>query len=104
MAEILGSSARDTLTGTAAGDALSGRDGSDNVFDGAGDDVIYGHSVGDTQAGSATINAARVAAGLANPLFAASPPGDPDRLFILEQHTGRVRILDLNTGQLNPDS
>lgn len=104
MADIVGSSARDTLAGTAAADILSGRDGSDSVFGGAGDDVIYGHSVADLQAGSEIINATRVAAGLSNPLFAASPPGDPDRLFIVEQHTGRIRILDLNTGQLNTDS
>ena len=104
MADFSGSSARDTLTGTAAPDVLSGRDGSDSVLGGAGDDIIYGHSIADTQAGSSTIDAIRVASGLANPLFAASPPGDPDRLFIIEQHTGRVRILDLNTGQLNSDS
>ena len=95
MADIVGSSARDTLAGTAAADILSGRDGSDSVFGGAGDDVIYGHSVADLQAGSEIINATRVAAGLSNPLFAASPPGDPDRLFIVEQHTGRIHILDL---------
>jgi glucose/arabinose dehydrogenase len=104
MAEIDGSSARDTLSGTAAGDVLSGRDGSDSIFGGAGDDVIYGHGVADTQPASAAIQAVRVASGLANPVFAVSPPGDPDRLFIVEQHTGRIRILDLNTGQLNADS
>ena len=104
MAGIDGTSARDTINGTAGADTLSGRDGSDSVFGGAGDDVIYGHSTADTQAGSTIIDAARVASGLSNPLFAASPPGDPDRLFVVEQHTGRIRILDLNTGQLNGDA
>ncbi len=42
----------------------------------------------------------RVASGLDRPVYALSPPGDGDRLFILEQKTGRVRILDLAQGQL----
>jgi len=103
VADIVGTSARDTINGTAVGDTLSGRDGSDSVFGGAGDDTIYGHSTADTEAGSHLIDAVRVASGLSGPLFAASPPGDPDRLFIVEQHTGRIRILDLTTGQLNGD-
>src|SRR5689334_5362105 len=104
MADIAGTSARDTLAGTAGGDVISGRDGSDRVFGGAGGDTIYGHSGADTVAGSELIDAVRVAQGLASPVFAAAPPGDPDRLFVVEQHTGRIRILDLNTGQLNGDS
>jgi glucose/arabinose dehydrogenase len=104
MADITGTSARDTLTGTTEGDVLSGRDGGDRVFGGAGNDVIYGHSSADTQAGSHLIDATRIASGLSSPLFGASPPGDPDRLFIVEQHSGRIRILDLNTGQLNADA
>ncbi|MCH2139203.1 MAG: PQQ-dependent sugar dehydrogenase, partial [Phycisphaerales bacterium] len=42
----------------------------------------------------------RVASGLARPVQVVAPPGDTDRLFIVEQRsgsTGRVRILDLNT-------
>jgi len=103
VADIIGTGARDTLNGTAGADVLSGRDGSDSIFGGAGDDTIYGHSTADTQADTEIIDAVRVASGLSNPLFAASPPGDPDRLFIVEQHSGRIRILDLNTGQLNAD-
>lgn len=103
MADIAGTSARDTLSGGADADVLSGGDGSDRVFGGGGDDVIYGHSTADTTPGSQLIAAQRVASGLSSPLFGASPPGDPDRLFIVEQHTGRIRILDLGTGQLNAD-
>ena len=87
MPDFVGTSARDTLNGSAGADVLSGRDGSDSVFGGAGNDTIYGHSTGDLTAGSELIDALRVASGLSNPLFAASPPGDPDRLFIVEQHT-----------------
>src|SRR5262245_6291367 len=36
-----------------------------------------------------------VASGFSLPLFAVAPPGDINRLFILEQHTGRIRIIDL---------
>src|SRR5687768_1909678 len=103
MADIDGTSARDTLNGTAGADVLSGRDGSDRLFAGDGNDEVYGHSSADLTAGASAIAAARVASGLSGPLFAASPPGDPDRLFIVEQHTGRIRILDLNSGQLNGD-
>jgi len=35
----------------------------------------------------------RVASGLSAPLFVTSPPGDYDRLFIVEQNTARIRIL-----------
>ncbi len=39
------------------------------------------------------VRTVRVASGLDNPLFVTSPPGDAARLFILEQNTGRIRIL-----------
>jgi len=35
----------------------------------------------------------RVAAGLSGPVFVTSPPGDVQRLFIVEFNTGRIRIL-----------
>jgi len=101
VAEIAGTGARDTLSGTAGADVLSGGDGGDRIFAGAGDDLVLGHGPADLQASSERIDAVLVAQGLSNPLFAASPPGDPDRLFVVEQHTGQIRILDLNTGQLN---
>jgi glucose/arabinose dehydrogenase len=42
-----------------------------------------------------------VATGLTRPLFVTAPPGDMDRLFIVEQ-VGRIRILNLTMGILNP--
>jgi len=104
VADIVGTSARDTLSGTAGADTLSGGDSSDRVFGGAGNDIIYGHSAADADPNAHLIDAVRVASGLSSPLYAASPPGDPNRLFIVEQHTGRIRILDLDTGQLNADA
>jgi glucose/arabinose dehydrogenase len=44
------------------------------------------------------ITSQRVASDLSRPLFATAPPGDTDRLFLIEQHTGRIKILDLTTG------
>jgi glucose/arabinose dehydrogenase len=38
-----------------------------------------------------------VVSNLSRPLFACAPPGDINRLFVLEQHTGRIRIVDLST-------
>ncbi len=43
----------------------------------------------------------RIAAGLDQPLYVTSPPGDFDRLFHVE-NTGQIRILDLSTGNVLP--
>nr|MDP7290032.1 PQQ-dependent sugar dehydrogenase [Phycisphaerae bacterium] len=43
----------------------------------------------------------RVGSGFNRPIFATSPVGDFDRLFVAEQHTGRIRILDPDTGTIN---
>ena len=34
-----------------------------------------------------------VASGFSNPVFLTSPPGDTSRMFIVEQHTGKIRII-----------
>jgi len=44
--------------------------------------------------------ATRVATGLTQPLLVTAPPGDYNRIFIVQQ-TGQVRILNLSTGTLN---
>jgi glucose/arabinose dehydrogenase len=46
------------------------------------------------------LDAIRVASGLSSPLFVTAPPGDFNRLFIVQQG-GVIRILKLNTGLLN---
>jgi glucose/arabinose dehydrogenase len=51
---------------------------------------------------SATVSAVRVAAGLTKPVFATAPPDDFTRLFILELHSGQIKILDLVSGQITP--
>ena len=45
----------------------------------------------------------RLVSGLSRPVFAVSPPGDKDRLFIVEQHSGKIVILDLKTNSLLPN-
>ncbi len=76
----------DILMGGEAADTLAGLGGSDTLVGGGGDDVLYGYSAADMTAGSGLIAAERVAAGLSQPLFAASPPGEPNRLFLLEKN------------------
>jgi len=45
------------------------------------------------------ITVERVASGLNRPVYVVSPPQDYERLFLVEQHTGRIKILNLSTGQ-----
>jgi glucose/arabinose dehydrogenase len=45
-------------------------------------------------AAAQTLFAERVTDGLSRPLYVTTPPGDRDRLFVVEQHTGRIRIFD----------
>jgi glucose/arabinose dehydrogenase len=47
------------------------------------------------------ITTKRIVSGLSRPLYVTAPPDDTDRLFIVEQHTGRIKILNLNTGLVN---
>ena len=49
---------------------------------------------------TAKVAARQVASGLSRPVFATAPAGDT-RLFLVEQHTGLVKILNLGTGQIN---
>ncbi|MET0274188.1 MAG: PQQ-dependent sugar dehydrogenase [Phenylobacterium sp.] len=104
MADIAGTGARDTLTGTPLGDVISGGDGSDTVNGGAGNDLIYGAGASDADPANGLIIADRIATGFSSPVFGVSAPGDPNRLFVVEQHTGRIEILDLNTGAVQADA
>ncbi|HXG09446.1 MAG TPA: PQQ-dependent sugar dehydrogenase [Gemmataceae bacterium] len=47
------------------------------------------------------LRVARLATDLSRPVFVTSPPGDTERLFIVEQHTGRIRIYNRSTGTIN---
>jgi glucose/arabinose dehydrogenase len=50
----------------------------------------------------AVVTTQRVASGLARPVYATAPPGDYGRLFVVEQHSGRIKILDLTTLEIAP--
>ena len=78
---------------------ITGNDGSNTLQGTAGQDVIYGFDPNGPQSQVSTIAATRVATGLSQPLFAVAPPGDFDRLFVVEK-TGQIKILNLNTGQV----
>ncbi len=97
MAVFTGTDGADVLSGGGLADFLEGLQGADTLLGGGGDDVIYGAQP--TAAGADLIQAVRVASGLTAPLFAASAPGDPNRLFYLEKDTGRIGILNAS-GQL----
>lgn len=51
--------------------------------------------------GTTTVAAKRLATGLSKPLGIAAPPGDTQRLFVVEQ-TGAIKIVDVATGQVRP--
>jgi len=78
---------------------IVGNDGSNALQGTSGNDLIYGFSPNGPQSQVSSIAATRVATGLTQPLFAVAPPGDFDRLFLVEK-TGRIKILDLDTGQV----
>ncbi|QEG20984.1 PQQ-dependent sugar dehydrogenase [Mariniblastus fucicola] len=60
--------------------------------------ILISTAVASAQTGGfSEINFERVADGLSRPIFATSAPGDPDRLFVVEQHSADIKILDLAT-------
>ncbi len=52
---------------------------------------------------SGAVTTHRIATGFQRPLYAVSPPGDGERLFVLEQYTGKIRILNLLTRRINSE-
>ena len=78
---------------------IVGNDGSNTLQGTSGADLIYGFDPGGSQSQISMIGATRVASGLNQPLFAIAPPGDLNRLFIVEK-TGQIKILDLQTNQI----
>ena len=97
---IDGLNGSDTINAGAGADVVSGGGGDDVVNGGDGNDVIYGFGSVDVNPNSGQITATLVGSGFSNSLFAVSAPGDPDRLYVVEQHTGRIEILNPNTGQI----
>jgi glucose/arabinose dehydrogenase len=101
---IFGRSGFDAIEGGTGHDRISGGEGRDRISGGDGNDTVFGFGAADLAAGSANIVATRVTTvDFARPVFAAAAPGDPDRLYVVEAHTGRIRIVDTRTGAVNPD-
>lgn len=102
MPQFSGDATDDDLTGSAGADIIQGRGGSDTLSGGDGDDVIYGAGDADWSGSDNGLSAVRIASGLTTPLFGVSPPGEPDRMFVVEKETGRIVILDVNTRAVLP--
>lgn len=67
--------------------------------------AVMGCLVFPPSASATDLTTVRLVSGLSNPVFVTSPPGDTDRIFIVEQRSGsvgRIRIFNLNTNTLNP--
>lgn len=48
----------------------------------------------------AAVSTVRLATGLSRPVYVTAAPGDDTRLFVVEQHTGNIRIFDRGTNSL----
>ncbi|MCW5734040.1 MAG: PQQ-dependent sugar dehydrogenase [Enhydrobacter sp.] len=95
-----GTELEDLLEGTSGADIVAGRGGADVIDGGDGDDVLYGFDTVDVDPESGAIAVHRLTDALVKPNGGASAPGDPDRLFVIEQHTGKIQIVDLATGAI----
>jgi glucose/arabinose dehydrogenase len=100
---LFGASGSDAIFAGPGNDRVAGGEGADRLVGGDGNDVIFGFGFADRTAASASITVTGVGQPtFSRPVFATSAPGSPDRLYVVEQHTGRVRILDTLTGATNP--
>lgn len=88
----------DVAHGGNGADRVSGGGGGDRLSGGLGNDVLFGAGPRDVNVGSANITVTPVGEDLGRAVYATSAPGDPDRLYVVEQRTGRVMILDPETG------
>jgi glucose/arabinose dehydrogenase len=74
---------------------IVGGDGGQTLQGTSGADLIYGFDPNGAAAQASSIQAARVASGLDQPLFATAVPGDQNRLFVVEK-TGHIEIVDIS--------
>ncbi|MCI0538717.1 MAG: PQQ-dependent sugar dehydrogenase, partial [Verrucomicrobiales bacterium] len=59
---------------------------------------------GAAQVATPEIGVERVGSGFSRPIFVTAPPGDTARLFVVEQHSGRIRILNLASLETEADA
>src|SRR5690242_5790130 len=55
--------------------------------------LLVASCIGITRPAAAGLKAVLISSALARPVFVTSPPGDYQRLFVVEQFTGRIRII-----------
>ncbi|MGQ0673575.1 MAG: PQQ-dependent sugar dehydrogenase [Hyphomicrobium sp.] len=78
---------------------ISGGDGSQILRGTSENDVIYGHSAADVLAISGQITATRIVSDLGGPIVsAASAPGDPGFLYVVQKDTGEITRVNTTTG------
>ncbi len=63
--------------------------------------VVISHACAITSPAEPLLTTRRVASGLNRPLYVTAPPGDTERLFIVEQHSGDIKIMDLESGNVH---
>jgi glucose/arabinose dehydrogenase len=51
---------------------------------------------------AANLKSELIAKGFSKPVFVVAPPGDTNRLFVLEQWSGKIRIIDLASRTIKP--
>ena len=51
---------------------------------------------------ASSLSVTRIVAGLSRPTCVTAAPDDSNRLFVLEQYTGRIRIVDLDSRTVMP--
>lgn len=80
---------------------IHGNDQANTISGTTSREVIYGFDPDGPQGNVAAIDATRIATGLTQPIFVASPPGDLDRMFVVSK-TGVISIFDLGRETLKP--
>jgi glucose/arabinose dehydrogenase len=64
--------------------------------------IVHSAAAQQIPSGIPALTTRLVADGFSRPVFATSPAGDTERLFVLEQHTGQIKILDLESEKTLP--
>lgn len=65
--------------------------------------VLISLFMGSSATEASQITSRRVASGLSRPVYVTAPKGDFGRVFIVEQHSGKIKILNLDTGLINSE-
>jgi glucose/arabinose dehydrogenase len=101
MANLHGTVGSDTITGRADADVITGPDSGDVISGGKGDDTLYGFGPGDIKNGGENYKVELIASGLSGALYGTSPQGQRNELYVAEQGSGRIDIVNVNTGHVS---